>query len=59
MVWLVMKKFLLSLTCVGLLSTPVFAGSCPGSGCGGGDKSKEGEKGKDATKQSLTVSVNA
>ncbi len=53
-----MKKFLLSLACVGLVSVPAFAGSCPsGGGCGGGDKTKEGEKPKEPVKQTLVVSV--
>jgi hypothetical protein len=56
-VCLVMKKFLLGLACVGLISVPAFAGSCPSGGGGCGDKSKEGEKGKDATKQTLTLRV--
>jgi hypothetical protein len=51
-----MKKFLLSLSCVALVSVPAFAGSCPsGSGCGGGDKSKDGDKGKEGTKTPLVI----
>lgn len=53
-----MKKFLLSLSCVALVSVPAFAGSCPsGGGCGGGDKSKDGDKGKEGTKQPLVIRV--
>jgi hypothetical protein len=53
-----MKKLLLSLACVGLVSVPAIAGSCPsgGGGCGG-DKAKEGEKPKDPVKQTLVLSV--
>jgi len=53
-----MKKFLLSLSCVALVSVPAFAGSCPsGGGCGGGGKSKDGDKGKEGTKQPLVIRV--
>lgn len=54
-----MKKFFLSLACVGLVSVPAFAGSCPsGGGCGGGgDKTKDGEKPKDSVKQTMVVRV--
>lgn len=45
-----MKKFLLTVLCVGMASAPAFAGGC--GGCGGGKK-KEGEKPKDAPKQTL------
>jgi hypothetical protein len=50
-----MKKLLLSLACVGLISVPAFAGSCPSGGGGscGGDKAKEGEKPKEPVKQTL------
>jgi rhamnosyltransferase subunit B len=46
-----MKRLLLVLACAGFLSASAFAGSC--GGCG--EKSKEGEKGQDSTKQSLAV----
>jgi hypothetical protein len=46
-----MKRLLLILACTGFLSASAFAGSC--GGCG--EKSKEGEKGQDSTKQSLVV----
>lgn len=54
-----MKKLLLSVACVGLVSLPAFAGTCPaGGGCGGGgEKPKEGEKSKDGAKQTLTIRV--
>jgi hypothetical protein len=51
-----MKKFLLSLACVGVVTVPALAGSCP-SGGGCGDKPKDGEKPKDGTKQTLTIRV--
>jgi hypothetical protein len=59
MLFPVMKKFLLSLSCVALVAMPAFAGSCPsggGGGCGG-DKSKEGDKGKEGTKTPLVIRV--
>jgi hypothetical protein len=46
-----MKSFLIVLAMVGLVSTSVF-GAC--GGCGGAG-TKEGEKEKDGTKQSLTL----
>lgn len=55
-----MKKFLLSLSCVALVAMPAFAGSCPSGGsggCGGGDKTKEGEKDKGGTKTPLVIRV--
>jgi hypothetical protein len=51
-----MKKFLLSLSCVALVSVPAFAGSCP-SGGGCGDKPKDGEKSKEGTKTPLIIRV--
>ena len=53
-----MKKFLLSLSCVALVSVPAFAGSCPsgGGGCGG-EKPKDGEKPKEGTKTPLVIRV--
>lgn len=46
-----MKRLLLVLACAGFISGSAFAGSC--GGCG--EKSKEGEKGQDSTKQSLAA----
>lgn len=55
-----MKKLLLSLACVGLVSVPAFAGSCPsGGGCGGGgEKPKDGEKPKEPVKQTLVTHIH-
>ena len=50
-----MKKLLLSLACLGLISAPAFAGTCPSDGCGG--KSKDGDKGKEGTKHPLVIRV--
>lgn len=53
-----MKKIaLLAAVVIGFSASAVMAGSCPGSGCGGGDKSKEKEGTKDGEKKSLTVEV--
>ncbi len=50
-----MKKLLLSLACVGLISVPAFAGTCPaGGGCDGGKK-KDGDKPAEPTTESMTV----
>ena len=49
---------LLAAVVIALSSSAVMAGSCPGSGCGGGDKSKDKEGTKDGEKKSLTVEVS-
>jgi hypothetical protein len=46
-----MTRLVLVLACAGFISASAFGGSC--GGCG--EKSKEGEKEKDATKQSLAI----
>ena len=51
-----MKKIaLLTVAVVAFSFTAAMAGSCPGGGCGSGDKEKEGSK--DGEKKSLTVEV--
>jgi len=51
-----MKKIaLLTAVVVAFTASAVMAQSCPGGGCGGGDKSKD--KTKDGEKKSLTVEV--
>jgi hypothetical protein len=53
-----MKKIaLLAAVVVAFSASAVMAGSCPGSGCGGGDKSKDKEGTKNGEKKSLTVEV--
>jgi hypothetical protein len=52
-----MKKFLLSLSCVALVSVPAFAGNCPSGGGCGGEKPKEGDKTKEGTKTPLVIRV--
>lgn len=52
-----MKKVaLVAAVVVAFSVTAVMAGSCPGGGCGGGDKEKK-EGSKDCEKKSLTVEV--
>lgn len=52
-----MKKFLLSLSCVALVSVPAFAGTCPSGGGCGGEKPKDGEKSKEGTKTPLIIRI--
>lgn len=53
-----MKKILLTLVCVGMVSAPAFAGGCGGCGGNGGsgdDKKKESEKPKTPPTQTLVA----
>jgi len=53
-----MKKIaLLAAVVIAFSASAIMAQSCPGGGCGGGDKSKDKEETKDGEKKSLTVEV--
>ncbi len=52
------KLFILAAVVVAFSASSVMAGSCPGGGCGSGDKSKEKDDAKDGEKKSLTVEVS-